>query len=109
MMHLWDWRRRISDLYHQIRAMPDPETAWHLWRDTRDDLFRTHPQTPLEQQDRAAFTGLPFFAYDPALRFLVQMTDHAGPPVLLDAGTDVAIRAQPFARTAGLWSHSAPS
>lgn len=61
MMHLWDWRRRISDLYHQIRAMPDPETAWHLWRDTRDDLFRTHPQTPLEQQDRAAFTGLPFF------------------------------------------------
>ena len=45
---LWDWRRRIADLYAQIRAENDPEAAWHLWRTTRDHLFATHP--PVIQQ-----------------------------------------------------------
>ena len=37
---------------------------------TRDELFAAHPQTPLPQETRAAFTGLPYFDYDPELRVL---------------------------------------
>jgi hypothetical protein len=32
----------------------------------RDDLFATHPQSPIE--DRSRFSGLPYFPYDPAWR-----------------------------------------
>ena len=35
---LWDWRRRIAELC-EIRAFDDPELAWWLWRDRRDELF----------------------------------------------------------------------
>lgn len=45
---LWDWRRRVADLWHAIRAADDPTAAWRLWRETRAELFRTHPQTPLD-------------------------------------------------------------
>jgi hypothetical protein len=46
---LWDWRRRIAELYAEIRAFDDPEFAWRLWRDTRDALFHAHPQSPLDK------------------------------------------------------------
>ena len=35
----------------------DPERAWELWRATRDEMFRTHPQSPLPE-GRGAFEGL---------------------------------------------------
>lgn len=28
---LWDWRRRVSDLYGAVRAERDPHRAWTLW------------------------------------------------------------------------------
>ena len=34
-------------------------------RATRDELFRTHLQSPLPVDERATFRGLPYFAYDP--------------------------------------------
>src|SRR5882724_9449309 len=44
--------------------------AWGHWRDTRNELFAAHPQTPLLPNARASFTGLPYFDYDPELRVL---------------------------------------
>ena len=41
---LLDWKRSISALYTEIRASTDPEAAWQRWRETRAELFRTHPQ-----------------------------------------------------------------
>jgi uncharacterized protein len=67
---LLDWKRRIFDLYAGIRSDPDPERAWRGWRETRDHLFRAHPQSPLRPETRASFAGLPAFDYDPALRVL---------------------------------------
>jgi uncharacterized protein (DUF1684 family) len=67
---LMDWKRRIFALYAEIRAAPDPETAWRRWREVRDELFRTHPASPLLEQDRPRFGGVPYFDYDPALRVL---------------------------------------
>ena len=65
---LLDWKRRIFALYAEIRADPDPEHAWRHWRETRDRLFREHPQSPIPAGVRAAYTGIPCFDYDPALR-----------------------------------------
>ena len=66
---LLDWRRRVADLYSAVRAkLPaDAPGAHALWRSTRDDLFRAHPQSPLLESDRANFEGLPYYAYDPRL------------------------------------------
>ena len=72
---LWDWRRRVSDLYGAVRAEPDPRRAWQLWRATRDGLFRDHPQSPLEAAARRGFAGLPYFDYDPRLRFEIGQDD----------------------------------
>ncbi|MDQ1620479.1 MAG: uncharacterized protein QOE19_3048 [Actinomycetota bacterium] len=68
-LSLLDWRRRVHALYAEVRAHPDPAAAHDLWRRGRDDLFATHPDTPLLPDDRASFTGLPIAPYDPALRF----------------------------------------
>jgi hypothetical protein len=68
---LWDWRRRIAELYAEIRAFDDPEIAWRLWRETRNELFRTHPQSPLEERRRHGFDALALFDYDPAFRCVV--------------------------------------
>jgi len=64
---LIDWRRRVADLYSGVRATlhTDAPAAHTLWRSTRDELFRTHPQSPLPGDERATFRGLPYFAYDP--------------------------------------------
>jgi uncharacterized protein (DUF1684 family) len=65
---LLDWKRRIFELYAEIRRDPDPEHAWRRWRETRDELFRSHPQTPIPAGEH--FAPLPYFDYDPALRVL---------------------------------------
>jgi uncharacterized protein len=66
---LLDWRRRVAALYAAARATDDPESGWRIWRDGRDDLFATHPDSPLDAAAREGFDGLPFAPYDPALRF----------------------------------------
>ncbi len=58
-----------------MRATPDPEAAWRRWRDVRDELFRTHPQSALPRERRAGFNGLDYFAYDPALRVLADVEE----------------------------------
>jgi uncharacterized protein len=72
-LHLLDWRRRIFDLYGQVRAHGDPVAAWKLWRGVRDELMATHPQSPLTPAVRAGFEGLTYFEYDAAARVLAEV------------------------------------
>src|SRR5437016_3974015 len=67
-VELAHWRRTVAELYATIRAEPDPAAAHALWRMRRDELFRTHPQSPLLSDDPLRETGLPYWPYDPALR-----------------------------------------
>jgi uncharacterized protein (DUF1684 family) len=98
---LWDWRRQIGDLYRDIRTAADPQAAWMQWRATRDRLFATHPQTPLERP--VDFTGLRYFPYDPALRLLAALVPTEDRPAEdFPAGSDGVLRMLPFARTDGL-------
>jgi uncharacterized protein (DUF1684 family) len=100
---LWDWRRRVSELYAAVRAEPDPEAGWRMWRRTRDALYKDHPQTPLDPDQLARFEALPFYPYDPALRFLVRLAPiEEAPEERFEAGADGELRMRPFARTAGL-------
>jgi uncharacterized protein (DUF1684 family) len=66
---LLDWRRRVARLYAEIRSEPDAAAAHDHWRTTRDDLLRTHPDSPLPAARRAGYPGAPVAAYDPRLRF----------------------------------------
>lgn len=97
---LWDWRRRIAALYDAVRRADGAEAGWQMWRGERDRLFREHPQSPIE--DRPGFGGLPFFDYDPALRFSVGLRPAEGAAFTVSVGGDGAMRLRPFAVTEGL-------
>ena len=66
---LLDWRRRMARLYAEVRSEPDPAAAHEHWRRTRDDLLRTHPDSPVPQPGRVTYPGAPVAPYDPRLRF----------------------------------------
>jgi uncharacterized protein (DUF1684 family) len=86
-----DWRARVFALYAEVRvlALVSPEAAHGVWRDGRDELFRTHPQTPLLPEDRPGFGGLPVADYDPAWRFEVEITAPDAPGGFdFETGTD---------------------
>jgi uncharacterized protein (DUF1684 family) len=72
-LELADWRRRVAELYARVRSNPDPEAGHALWRAGRDHLFRTHPQSALLPDDPLRESGLPYWPYDPALRFTVEL------------------------------------
>lgn len=88
-----DWRRRVGEMYARVRDDPDHEAAWSHWRETRDELLRTHPQTPLTRDDPLRETGLPYWPYDPTLRFEAELvaTETPQEPRLVDAGGDGTI------------------
>ena len=86
---LLDWRRRVHGLYAEVRATPDPALAHERWRTGRDELFATHPDSPLLPEARAGFRGLPVAAYDPAWRFEVEVAPSREPAHLeVPTGTD---------------------
>jgi uncharacterized protein len=97
-LDLLDWRRRIFALYAEIRAAPDAEAAWRLWRDVRDELFRTHPQSPLPPERRSVFTGLSYFDYEPALRVLADVERADGAVVAIGSSGDEPVLSRHFAR-----------
>ena len=65
-LDLLDYRRQVSNQYAAVRAGGAGEATWQQWRDDRDRIFATHPQSPIE--DRTDFTVLSYFAYDPSWR-----------------------------------------
>lgn len=61
-LQLWDYRRRVFDIYRQVREGGSGPVTWQRWVSERDTLFREHPQTALESP--STFEGLPYFGYD---------------------------------------------
>src|SRR5215471_3797739 len=95
---LLDWKRRVFAVYAEIRASADPEQAWRMWREARDELFRTHPQSPLPAEERASFQAIDYWPYDPDARVLAELEHVEAPPQpVTTSGTD-QILFQPFAR-----------
>jgi uncharacterized protein (DUF1684 family) len=67
------WRRQVSDMYREVRLGADPAGAHARWRERRDELFRTHSQSPLGADDPLQSTGLPYWRYDASFRFVVRV------------------------------------
>jgi len=86
-LELADWRRRVADLYVDVRrlATSGPEAAFDHWRATREELFRSHPQSPLPEARRAGFRAA-HYPYDAALRFTVGPTETREAPFDLGTG-----------------------
>ncbi len=78
-LELTEWRRRVGELYAAVRAHDDPERAHALWRSGRDALFRAHPQSPLPADSPLRETGIPYWDYDPAMRFELPLLPALGP------------------------------
>ena len=94
---LLDWKRRVFALYEDVRRM-EPEEGWKLWRETRDELFRSHPQSPLPPEARAGFEGLEFWPYDPEARVLAELEDVEAPPQPIETSGVEPMLFRPFAR-----------
>ena len=80
-LDLVDWRRRVGDQYRI--SGPD---ALDRFRRGRDELFRTHPQSPIEPEERASFTGLHYFEPDPAYRVTARVEPGDGSELVIDTG-----------------------
>ena len=99
-LELVDWRRRVGELYAEVRAAPDTEQGHARWRSGRDELFRTHPQSPLGPDDPLRTTGLPCWPYDPALRATLPLLPPRDPErrLELDTGEDGVTALAPVGR-----------
>jgi len=88
LLDLVDWRRSVGDLYR----LGGPE-ALQRFRQGRDALFKTHPQSPIDVDERSAFTGLHYFPADPAFRVTARMQPADGSELVIDTGgEDGAVR-----------------
>jgi uncharacterized protein (DUF1684 family) len=82
-LDLVDWRRRVGDLY-RLRS-PD---VLARFRKGRDELFRSHPQSPIEPDERAEFKGLRYFEPDPGYRVTATFEPGDRSELLIDTGGD---------------------
>lgn len=67
-LDLLEYRRVVSEMYGAVRDAGGGSSTWSRWRTDRDELLATHPQSALTEPAREAFTGLPYFPYDPNWR-----------------------------------------
>ena len=112
-LQLADWRRQNAALYARVREQADPAAAHALWRDGRDQMMRSHPQSPLPAGDPMRAGGVPYWPYDPALRWTVPVEPVARPErLVIDTGPDGVTRfeqvgwvtlGEPVGRRVALW------
>jgi uncharacterized protein (DUF1684 family) len=93
---LLDWRRQVAALYAAVRSASDVRAAHEHWRDERNRLLGSHPQSPVPAERRDAFRGVPVAPYNPSLRFIAPLdTDVAPARIETQTGTDGVV---PFER-----------
>ena len=82
-MDLYDYRQYVGTMYrtrnNAIAADEEAGTVWQRFRAARDALFATHPQSALDVEQRRSFTGLRYFPYNPAMRFVVDIVPVENP------------------------------
>jgi len=83
MLDLLDYRHKIFDLYRDIRANQDASAGRDHFQRVKDNIFRTHPQSALNAEQQAAFTGLHYYYYDPAYRVTAKVDLNVEPETLV--------------------------
>jgi hypothetical protein len=77
---LLDWRRRVATLYAGVRAGGGLDE----FRAGKDELFATHPDSPLTAEARQHFQGLDYWPERADLRFVDVEVDHGVEPIEID-------------------------
>lgn len=98
VLDLLDWKRRVFALYAELREADDPRRAWARWRAVRDEMFASHPQSPIPEPQRAGFRGLPYFDYDPGGRVLAEVAEAAPERIVIETSGEGAYEFTRFAR-----------
>ena len=72
-LDLYDYRTRVAAFYRQrnnaLHANQDPQTVLTQFRQERDTLFATHPQSALDEEQKRVFDGLHYFPFNSSMRF----------------------------------------
>src|SRR5712692_5472759 len=67
---LLDYRRTVASIYARVRdPRVDGEVRCQQFRRERDNLFCSHPQSALSDEQKSAFTVLRYYPSYPAYRF----------------------------------------
>jgi len=95
MLDLLDYRRTVSELYATVRENDANAMIYQTWVATRDDLFAKHPQSALDDEQKATFKGLHYYDYDPAYDVIGEFNPDVEPKDYhVDVGDDGEIHYQ---------------
>lgn len=90
---LLDYRRRVAQLYHDVRTSTlNPEATCARFRAGRDALFGTHACSALDAVARRTFSGLRYYPYNPALRFVAPVEEDVAPATPVELADDGLLR-----------------
>lgn len=82
-LDLYDYRNHVATSYRMRNqatlAGEDPALNLQRFRQERDDLFASHPQSALDEAQKRHFQGLHYFPYNPAMRFPVEVKTNVTP------------------------------
>ena len=97
---LADYRRRVAAMYAAVReGKADPVETCRHFRASREELFRTHPQSALSAEQKAKFAGLWYYDYNPAYRFLASVITNVESEIFeVDLAEDGLLRMRRFGR-----------
>ena len=98
LLDLLDYRRRTFEMYQQVRTsdLPPAQTC-RQFRAQKDDLFRHHPQSALDADQKRSFAGLAYYLYNPAFCLTAPVDGDVEPATFdFDLGGDGAFRMRRF-------------
>ena len=92
-LDLYDFRVRVTDMYQRRNAAlltngADEAAILQRFRQERDGIFATHPQSALDEEQKRNFKGIPYFPFNPAMRFAVTVDiniEHKQQEVVMNA------------------------
>jgi uncharacterized protein len=91
---LLDWRRRVAELFVELRRRPPDVETLGWFRGEKDELFRAHPESPLPADERAGFTTLHYWPFDPGARVVARLLptpdEEAPAPIETSTGAELA-------------------
>src|SRR5579859_5628936 len=97
---LVDYRRMVAAMYARVRdSNVELAERCQQFRRERDDLFRTHPQSALDADQQTSFTGLRYYPYNLAYRFVLRVEPLPDSPVFeMQLETDGLLRIKRFGK-----------
>ncbi len=85
-LDLYDYRVRVAEMYRVRRqatlAGEDAATILQRFRQSRDQLFASHPQSALDEEQKQQFHGLHYFPYNPSMSVVAKVETGVDPQLL---------------------------